>query len=246
MKRIKSEYGDVIVYRDADEVAHGAADAFVEIVSGVLADRDVARVALAGGSTPKAMYKLLASPAYRERVEWRRVEIFFGDERCVPPDHPDSNYRMARQALLDHVPLGADRVHRIAGERPPPEAAAAYQHALMRAGGEKPRLDLVLLGMGPDGHTASLFPGMPVLDERNLLVAPVWVDKLESWRVTLTVPVLSAAAHVVIVTAGEEKADALAKALDGPRGAVPITLVRAAEERWIVDEAAAQKWRVHD
>jgi len=116
----------------------------------------------------------------------------------------------------------------------------------MRAPGEKPRLDLVLLGMGPDGHTASLFPGAPVLDERNLLAAPVWVDKLESWRVTLTVPVLSAAAHVVIVTAGEEKADALQKALDGPRGAVPITLVRAAEERWIVDEAAAQKWRVHD
>jgi len=246
MKRIKSEYGDVMVYRDADEVAHAAADTLVEIVSGVLADRDVARVALAGGSTPKAMYKLLASPAYRERVEWRRVEIFFGDERCVPPDHPDSNYRMARQALLDHVPLGADRVHRIAGERPPPEAAAAYQQALMRACGERPRLDLVLLGMGPDGHTASLFPGTAVLDERNLLAAPVWVDKLESWRVTLTVPVLSAAAHVVIVTAGEEKADALGKALDGARGAVPITLVRAAEERWIVDEAAAQKWRGRD
>jgi 6-phosphogluconolactonase len=246
MKRYRSEYGEVLVYRDADEVAHGAADAFVEIVAGVLADRDVARVALAGGSTPKEMYRLLASPSYRERVEWRRLEIFFGDERCVPPDHPDSNYKMARQALLDHVPLGADRVHRVLGELSPPEAAAHYQQTLIRVAGDMPRLDLVLLGMGPDGHTASLFPGTPVLDERNLLVAPVWVDKLESWRVTMTVPVLSAAAHVVIVTAGEQKADALAKALDGPRGAVPITLIRAADERWLVDEAAAQKWRGRD
>ncbi|MDB4965841.1 MAG: 6-phosphogluconolactonase [Myxococcales bacterium] len=246
MKRSRSEYGDVIIYREADEVAHGAADAFVEIVAGVLGDHEVVRVALAGGSTPKAMYRLLASPAYRERVDWKRVEIFFGDERCVPPDHPESNYRMAREALLDHVPLGADRVHRILGERSPPEAASAYQQTLIRVAGEKPRLDLVLLGMGPDGHTASLFPGTPVLDERSLLVAPVWVDKLESWRVTLTVPVLSAAAHVVIVTAGDEKAEALAKALDGARGVVPITLVRAADQRWLVDEAAAQKWRGRD
>jgi 6-phosphogluconolactonase len=198
-------------------------------------------VALAGGSTPKAMYRLLASPAYRERVEWRRVEIYFGDERCVPPDHPDSNYRMAREALLDHVPLGADRVHRVAGERPPEEAAAQYQQQLVRLG-DKP-LDLVLLGMGPDGHTASLFPGTPVLAETRALAAAVYVDKFESWRVTLTAPVLSAAAHVMITTVGAEKADAFAKAMLAPAGTVPIQLVRATDERWLVDRTAAQKWR---
>jgi len=239
---VRSERGDVYVYEDADEVAREAADAFVGLVAGVLADRALARVALAGGSTPKAMYRLLASEALRDRVDWRRVEIFFGDERCVPPDHPDSNYRMAREALLDHVPLGADRVHRIAGERPPAEAAAQYQQKLA-ALGDPPRLDLVLLGMGPDGHTASLFPGTPVLGETRALAAAVFVEKFASWRVTLTAPVLSAAAHVMITTVGAEKAEALATALAGPAGAVPIDLVRAIDQRWLVDRAAAEKWR---
>ncbi|HWE27343.1 MAG TPA: 6-phosphogluconolactonase [Polyangia bacterium] len=239
---LRTERGDVFVYDSADEVAREAADMFVAIVSGVLADRAVARVALAGGSTPKSMYRLLASPAFRERVDWPRVEIFFGDERCVPPDHADSNYRMAREALLDHVPLGADRVHRIAGERPPAEAAAQYQQKLQRLG-DPPRLDLVLLGMGPDGHTASLFPGTAVLHETRSLAAAVFVDKLDSWRVTLTAPVLSAAAHVIITTVGSEKSEALATALAGPPGAVPIQLVRAIDQRWLVDRLAAQKWR---
>jgi 6-phosphogluconolactonase len=235
----RTSRGDVWVYDNADEVARAAAEAFVAIVAGVLADRSVVRVALAGGSTPKEMYRLLASPAYRERVEWRRVEIFFGDERCVPPDHADSNYRMAREALLDHVPLGADRVHRICGERPPEEAAAQYQQKLVRDAA----IDLVLLGMGPDGHTASLFPGTPVLKETNALAAAVYVEKMKSWRVTLTAPVLSAAGHVMITTVGEEKADALATALIGPAGSVPIQLVHAADQRWLVDRLAAQKWR---
>lgn len=242
MNPTRTERGDVWVYASADEVARAAAEAFVAIVAGVLADGAVARVALAGGSTPKALYRLLASPTYRERVEWPRVEIFFGDERCVPPDHADSNYRMAREALLDHVPLGADRVHRIAGERPPAEAAAQYQQTLARLG-DPPRLDLVLLGMGPDGHTASLFPGTAVLQETRALAAPVYVEKLASWRVTLTAPVLSAAAHVVVTAVGDEKSDALAAALLEPPGAVPIQLVRAIDQRWLVDGAAAQKWR---
>ncbi|HXU72819.1 MAG TPA: 6-phosphogluconolactonase [Polyangia bacterium] len=239
MNPTRTARGDVWVYDDGEAVARAAADTFVAIVAGVLADRSIARVALAGGSTPKAMYRLLASPAYRERVEWGRVEIFFGDERCVPPDHPDSNYRMARESLLDHVPLGADRVHRICGERPPEEAAAQYQQKLVRDAA----LDLVLLGMGPDGHTASLFPGTPVLTETRALAAAVYVEKMKSWRVTLTAPVLSAAAHVVITTVGAEKAEALATALLQPPGAVPIQLVHASDQRWLVDRAAAQKWR---
>ena len=245
MSPIHTERGEVYVLPDAAAVARAGADAFVTIVAGVLADHAQARVALAGGSTPKAMYRLLASPAYRERVDWPRLEIYFGDERCVPPDHADSNYRMAREALLDHVPLGADHVHRIAGERHPTEAAVAYAETLRRtfgSGDELPRFDLVLLGMGPDGHTASLFPGTPVLDEREALAAAVFVDKLDSWRVTLTAPVLSAAAHLIIATGGTEKAEALATALSAPPGAVPIQLVRSIDQRWLVDEAAAQKW----
>jgi 6-phosphogluconolactonase len=242
MNPTRTERGDVFVYDSADEVARVAADAFVGIVAGVLADRATARVALAGGSTPKAMYRLLASPAHRERIEWKRVEIYFGDERCVPPEHADSNYRMAREALLDHVPLGADRVHRIAGERPPEEAAAQYQQKLVRLG-DPPRLDLVLLGMGPDGHTASLFPGTPVLAETRALAAAVYVEKFQSWRVTLTAPVLSAAAHVIITAVGAEKSDALLSALTRPPGTVPIQLVHAVDQRWLVDRAAAEKWR---
>jgi 6-phosphogluconolactonase len=243
MTPLKSPRGEVYLCDDPDEVARVAADTLVALVAGVLADRAVARVALAGGSTPKAMYRLLASTGYRDRVDWPRVEIFFGDERCVPADHPDSNYRMAREALLDHVPLGADRVHRVCGELPPSEAAALYEEKLRGVPGDPPRLDLVLLGMGPDGHTASLFPDTPVLDERRARAAAVHVKKLDSWRVTLTAPVLSAASHVLITTTGKEKADALATALGGPEGAVPIQLVRAIDQRWIVDRAAAQKWR---
>jgi 6-phosphogluconolactonase len=238
---LRTERGEVYVLDDANEVAHVAAEMFTTVVAGVLADHRVVRVALSGGSTPKAMYRLLATPTYRERVDWPRVEIYFGDERCVPPDHVDSNYRTAREALLDHVPLGAAHVHRIPGERHPTEAAVAYEKILRRIG-DRPQLDLVLLGMGPDGHTASLFPGTPVLAETRALAAPVYVDKFESWRVTLTAPVLSAAAHVLITVVGEEKADALALALGGPNGAVPIQLVRAVEQRWLVDKAAAQKW----
>jgi 6-phosphogluconolactonase len=201
----------------------------------VLADRSVARVALAGGSTPKAMYRLLASPAFRERVDWRRVEIFFGDERCVPPDHADSNYRMAREALLDHVPLPPENVHRIEGEKDPEAAARAYAALLPE------RFDLALLGMGPDGHTASLFPGTPALAEREARAVAVYVERMKSWRVTLTAPVLSAAEEVIVMTVGEEKAGALALALEGPEGAVPIQLVKPRRMTWLIDRAAAKK-----
>jgi 6-phosphogluconolactonase len=239
---IKTARGEVYVYPDAEAVARSAADMFATIVKGVLADHAVARVSLAGGSTPKATYRLLATPTYRDRIDWSRIECFFGDERCVPPDHAESNYRMAREALLDHVPLLAHHVHRMQGERPPAEAAALYEQLLARLG-DPPRLDLVMLGMGPDGHTASLFPGTPVLRETRALAAAVHVAKLDSWRVTLTAPVLSAAAHLLVTAVGNEKAEALHAALTKPDGTVPIQLVRATDERWLVDEAAAQKWR---
>ncbi len=226
----------ITVLDDAAAVADAAAEAFIDAAARAIAARGRFTVALAGGSTPKATYARLA--AMPERVDWQRVEVFFGDERCVPPDHKDSNYRMAREALLDHVPLDPAHVHRIAGELPPDEAARAYDALLARSG----PLDLALLGMGPDGHSASLFPGTSALAERTARVVPVYVPKLDAWRVTLTAPELSAAREVVITTVGEEKADALAQALEGPPGSAPVQLVQpAGGARWIVDRAAAGK-----
>lgn len=229
-------------------VARAAAEQFAAAASRVLGDHERFTVALAGGSTPRAMYEILAT-SFRDRIEWSRIDIFFGDERCVPPDHKDSNYRMAREALLDHVPLGADRVHRMAGERDPAEAARAYEQIVRRVLGtshEPPRLDLVLLGMGPDGHTASLFPGTKALEEKHRLVVENFVPKLDAWRITMTAPLLSAAAEVIVITAGEEKAEALALALEAPEGTVPIQLVRpvSGQMTWIVDRAAASKLRL--
>jgi len=197
-------------------------------------------VALAGGNSPRATYALLAQPPYRDRVPWENLQIYFGDERCVPPDHPDSNYRMAQETLLSHVPLTAEQVHRIPGELPPMEAADDYAIQL-RPAGVPPRFDLILLGMGPDGHTASLFPGTAALNETNLPVMAVYVPKLDAWRVTLTAPILSNAAEVIVSAPGAEKADALKLALEGPPGSVPIQLVQPASLTFLVDRAAAAK-----
>lgn len=236
--------GKIEVLADAPAIAQAGAERFVAAAQRTLGDCERFSVALAGGSTPKAMYQLLAG-TYRDRVEWSRVDVFFGDERCVPPDHKDSNYKMAREALLDHVPLGADRVHRIAGERNPPEAAAAYQEILKRVLGSHgiPHIDLVLLGMGPDGHTASLFPGTTALEEKQALVTATWVEKLNTWRVTLTAPALNAAVEVVVMAGGAEKVDNLKVALEGPDGSVPIQLVKpsSGQMTWLVNRAASAK-----
>jgi 6-phosphogluconolactonase len=241
---MKTARGKVEVLADPQAIAEAGAERFVAAAQRTLADRKRFSVALSGGSTPKAMNQLLASK-YRDRVEWSRVDVFFGDERCVPPEHKDSNYKMARESLLDHVPLGADRVHRIAGEKNPAEAAAAYQEIVTRVlgAGPIPRIDLVLLGMGPDGHTASLFPGTTALNEKKDLVTATFVEKLNAWRVTMTAPMLSAAVEVLVMAGGAEKADNLKVALEGPDGSVPIQLVKpsSGQMTWLVDRAAATK-----
>jgi 6-phosphogluconolactonase len=226
---------ELVILDDADQVASAGAERFTAACERAIAQRGRFDVALAGGSTPKAMYVKLTGSPFCERIDWARVEVWFGDERCVPPDHADSNFRMAREALLDHVPLDDAHVHRVLGESDPAEAALAYAALLPEA------LDLVLLGMGPDGHTASLFPGTPALAEREARAMAVYVEKFKSWRVTLTAPVLSAAGEVVVMTVGDEKADALALALEAPQGAVPIQLVKPARMIWLVDRAAAKK-----
>jgi 6-phosphogluconolactonase len=239
---VNTERGELVVLDDPVKVARACAEKVANAAAAVLGDRRRFALVLSGGSTPRATYEILAQQ-YGSRVDWRAVEIFFGDERCVPPDHRDSNYRMARESLLDHVPLGADRVHRMLGERPPQEAADAYAEVLARSGG---RLDLVLLGMGPDGHTASLFPGTAALDETARTVAANFVPKLDAWRLTMTLPALNAAAEIVIMTAGAEKADALAAVFHAPEGTLPIQRLRPSSKRvtWLVDKEAASKLRL--
>ncbi len=230
----------------ADEAARAAAEEVALAASRAVTARGRFVVALAGGETPRRLYTLLAdaSAPFRARIPWDRTHVFFGDERPVGPEHPDSSYRMAREALLDRVPAAS--VHRIRGEDP--GAADAYEDELRRffavpAGGPPPRLDLVLLGIGPDGHTASLFPGSTALDERARWVVSPFVDRLGTRRTTLTLPILNRARGVLFLVSGAEKAPALARVLAPAPGAEPLpaALVRpdGGELVWVVDRAAA-------
>jgi len=165
-------------------------------------------VALSGGSTPKTLYSLLASPEYRGRVDWLRVHLFWDDERCVPPDHPESNYRMVREALLNRIQIPPENIHRMAGEKDPAAGAAEYEqelHNFFQTNRAAPHFDLVLLGLGEDGHTASLFPGTSAPDETHKLVTTVYVERLNAHRLTITLPVINAAAQISFLVAGESK-----------------------------------------
>ena len=236
---------------DAGAVAHAAAEEIADAAARAMRVRGRFTIALAGGATPRRTYEFLADPGapFRERLRWDRVHVFFGDERHVPPDHPDSNYRMAREALLDRVAVAS--VHRIHGEEPEATAAAdAYEAELRRffgvpAGDPPPRLDLVLLGVGPDGHTASLFPGSAALDERRRWVVAPYVEALRAHRITLTLPVLERGREVLFLASGAEKADAVAQVFAPAAGAAPPPAGRVRPERgalvWLVDRAAASR-----
>jgi 6-phosphogluconolactonase len=236
------------VYDDAGALAQAAAVIFVEAARDAVARRGAYFVALSGGSTPRALFHLLAQPPYREQVDWSRTHVFWGDERCVPPNDPESNYRMAREALLFHVPIPAHQVYRMPGESADPAAGAALYEMTMRrafalAPGEQPRFDLILLGMGPDGHTASLFPHTSALHITDRLVVANAVEKLGMTRLTLTAPAINHAALVVFLVAGADKAETLAAVLQGPRRPedLPAQLIAptAGAVLWLVDRAAA-------
>lgn len=238
-------HSTVEILPDESHLAEAAADRFVGIVEATLRYRQVADVALAGGSTPRAMNALLASAPRRTHVQWDRVRFFFGDERTVPPDNAESNYRMTLETLLLPLGIPSEHVFRIHGEDDPKAAAAAYADVLVRELGERPRFDLLYLGMGPDGHTASIFPGtVASIDDTKLVVAN-WVEQFKTWRITLTPHVINDATHVVITTGGSAKADSLAAVLDGPRDVdkYPVQLVDPTdgELHWLIDEASAAK-----
>ena len=232
------------VVADGDALARALADRFALVGRDAMAARGRFDVALAGGSTPKAAYALLAS-TLRDTVDWPRVRFFFGDERCVPPDDDESNYKMAKTAMLDTLGIAAQAVFRMRGEDDPALAAQAYANVLRGELGPELAFDMVMLGMGPDGHTLSLFPGAdPMTDDAALVRAP-FVEKFATYRITLTPHVVNGARAVVVATAGAAKADALYAALEGPhepaRYPIQILAPRRGTLTWLVDEAAAAK-----
>ncbi len=250
---------DIKVYRDRESLARAAAEHIIEIGTTALQNRDRFSLALAGGSTPKAAYELLASDEYAQRLDWKRVHIFWGDERCVPFEDPDSNYRMARQSLLDHVPIPAKNIHRMRAEEEPIKAALEYEGSLRTFFSMQPdhsndpdvgsarrkSFDLVLLGMGDDGHTASLFPSSEALNE-----SVCWVSVVEHTnpppplvtRLTLTLPAINAAAQVTFLVACASKSQSLKHVLspDQSSPTLPAQLIQplTGQLLWLVDEAA--------
>ncbi|HET6385583.1 MAG TPA: 6-phosphogluconolactonase [Armatimonadota bacterium] len=239
---------DIIVRESSSEVSRWAAELFAELAQGAVAAHGRFTVALSGGSTPKATYTLLAAEPFRSRIPWEKTHIFWGDERCVPPDHEDSNYRMANEALLSKVNIPSANIHRMRGEdKDVDPAARAYEQTIREVfglkAGELPRFDFVMLGMGDDGHTLSLFPGTTALSETDRLVVSNWVEKFNTFRITTTAPVVNNAASVAFLAPGKSKAARLKEVIEGPRDTnrLPSQLIQptGGELRWIIDREAA-------
>ncbi len=243
----KASAPQIVVCADGAEVARRAAERLIEIAREAIDANGRFSVALAGGSTPKKLYELLASDEYREQIEWPKVHIFFGDERCVPPNDAESNYRMANEALLASVPLPPQNVHRMVGDGDAVANARLYEDELRGYFEEEqwPHFDLVLLGMGDDGHTASLFPGSQALKETSAWVTANWVEKFNTFRITLSAPAINHAAHVLFLITGAGKALRLPEVINGERDTnrLPSQLIQPQAAggmlEWLVDKDAA-------
>jgi len=229
---------EIVVLPDPAAVMREAADRFVALARSALAAQGRFTVALSGGSTPKSVYEQLVAPP----IDWQHVHVFWGDERCVPPVHPDSNYGLAQRAWLAHINIPAQNVHRLRGELDPAQAARQYEDELRAIFGTLPRFDLVWLGMGADAHTASLFPGTPALHEQQRWVVAQYVDQLQATRLTLTPLIINQAANVTFLVTGSDKAAALQAVWRGPHDPdqFPAQIVRptAGQLSWLVDRAA--------
>lgn len=237
---------DIRIFETAEEVAHAAADYFAATALSSISSEGRFSVALAGGSTPLRTYRLLASEEYRNRLPWSKVHIFFGDERSVPPTHADSNYRAAKEAMISLLPIPAPNIHRMLGEGDAVANASLYEGELQTFfdGAPWPRFNLVLLGMGDDGHTASLFPGTEALIEARAWVVANWVEKLKTYRITLTAPAINHAANIIFLVAGASKAQRLPEVLRGAPNPLrlPSQLIQplAGSLVWLVDKTAAE------
>lgn len=235
------------IFSDKSSFINGAADFIAFIANSAIAERGHFTLALAGGSTPQPVYARLATADYRDRIAWDKVHIFFGDERCVPPDDTRSNYRMARETWFDHSPIPVQNIHRIHGEDDPAIEALRYEQDIARfyRSVRSPSFDLILLGMGDNGHMASLFPGTAALRETARWVVAQYVEVMATWRVTFTAPLINAARHVAFLAEGAGKAQMLWNVLEGPYqpDVWPSQLIQPlkGELYWLVDAAAAAK-----
>lgn len=246
MKVLQKKKARVEVWRDLAELSERAAELFIAAAYDGITTEGVFNVALSGGSTPKATYERLAERGASESTAWLRTHVYWSDERCVPPTDEQSNYRMAKEALLDHVPVAPQRIHRMRGEDEPHVAAQSYAATLAEnLAAHDYRFGLVLLGLGDDGHTASLFPHTPALDETEKLVAANFINKLQVSRLTLTLPLINRASNIIFLVSGAAKADALQLSLEGDVDgrALPASLVQPVNGKlvWLVDEAAFAK-----
>lgn len=228
---------------DRDQLAKMAAGRIVEAAEGAIGKTGRFSLVLSGGSTPKALYELLAEAPYKDQVEWDKVHIFFGDERCVAPDHADSNYRMANEAMLSKLPIPPAQVHRMRGEIAPVDAAAEYD-ALLRSFFAIDGPDVVLLGLGDDAHTASLFPHTAALSADDKLCVSNWVEKLKATRLTMTASFLNRAHEVIFLVAGATKADAVRQVLEGESDPdrLPAQRIKPSDGQliWLLDVQAAE------
>lgn len=246
MESRRKPHQQLVVLSDAAAVSQEAARLLAEWAAETIRAQGRLTLALAGGSTPKTVYQLLATDKYRQIISWEKVYIFWGDERCVARDHPDSNYRMAQETLLTHVPIPAGNIFPMVSQPQAPTGDAdAYQDSLLGffelSPGQLPCFDIILLGLGADGHTASLFPGTAALHEKKRLAAANYVPSLDSYRLTLTLPVLNYAARVLFLVTGESKAAALAGLVTGKGGLVasPAALVQPSGQLFILADKAA-------
>lgn len=228
------------IMSDGASLIEAATEQFVASARAAIAKRGVFYVALAGGSTPKGLYQKLATSPYLEQIDWSRVHLFFGDERCVLPTHDDSNFKMAREAMIDHLPIPQQNVHRMPTELGDAADVATNYAVTMAETLQGEPLDLVLLGLGPDGHIASLFPGTPALDVTDTLTTSLYVEKFDSWRVTMTYPTINAAKQVIVFIGGEAKAPIVKDITTDAVAGLPVQrLAPQGEYYWFMDKAAA-------
>ncbi|HEX2488948.1 MAG TPA: 6-phosphogluconolactonase [Blastocatellia bacterium] len=245
MRTLQQSTHEVLICSDAAELALEAAGRFAELSLLYVKNTGRFTVALSGGSTPKAMFQILAEKPFADALPWRSIYFFWGDERCVPPDHADSNYRMAMETLLSKVPIPPENIFRIPAEDDDPHRAAInYSENLQKFfADEWPHFDLVFLGMGADGHTASLFPGTAALKAHDRIAVANYVEKFQSWRITLTAEAINKARNIIFLVAGQDKAPAMKEVIEGPRNPelYPSQLIEPyyGTLLWMIDEAAA-------
>jgi 6-phosphogluconolactonase len=230
------------VVADAPAIVVAAAEKIIEVADAAITERGAFSIALSGGSTPKMLFQLLATDGFSKRIDWKKWHIYFGDERCVPPVHPDSNFRMASEAMLNHVAIPPENIHRMKGEIEPQQAAIEYGQLLQENFGDG-GLDVILLGMGDDGHTASLFPHTAALAETKHRCVANYVEKLGVWRITMSAPFINRARQVIVMVSGAAKAKRIDQVLQGPRDPenLPIQMIEPVDGAliWLMDAPAA-------